>query len=874
MLDPIFSAYPPAQQRYDELFSARHTLRPHWQAFIDSIAHTAPAVMAQRVSTVQRQVRENGVTYNVYADPKGSDRPWDLDLVPLILPADEWAQIEAGVVQRATLMNRLLLDIYGEQTLLADGHLPAALIHGHSGFLRPCHGIAHIGGVALHSYAVDLARSPDGRWWVASDRSQAPSGAGYALENRLIIARNFAKQFGDLNVQRLAGFFTAMRDSLAYWGQACPSTPGAQTAHTERPLIVLLTPGPYNETYYEQSFLARYLGFPLVQGSDLTVRDGFVWLKTLSGLQRVHVIMRRLDDDFCDPLELRKDSALGVAGLTEAARRGTVLVANSLGANVLETGALLGFLPKLSQQLLGEPLKMPSVATWWCGEPAALEDAIAHLPQLVFKPSFPQLRQPPVFGEDLDLLQREQFITKLRANPQNYVAQESVRFSQAPVWRSANEATQTPAGLGAAAVSIRVFACATPNGYVVMPGGLARVATGPDARVVAMQRGGGSKDVWVISKDAVNTHSLIQPVTAAHQLVRGETRLASRTVENLFWFGRYTERCDNTARLMRRSMDSLIDSAADKRGQVWPRLVALCRHERLLKTPRSASDTSDKPDDAPLDDASIQAALLKALLDPSVPGLACDFQQLFRTGFNLRERLSTDNWRALNLAVQRLSKTPADVSLGDAVAVLDEATSALMTLAGFTLDGMTRDMGWRFLSTGRRIERLQFMCTVLLEALQMPRSGNKDWVLELGDSLVTYRSRYMARPEWMPVLDLLLMDASNPRGVAFQLDGLASNLNKIARSHGACGAALIEPLLIELQSLDAQRDLQLGNPQLIALVQRISDTTGQLSESLTAQFFSYAAQSFDLSRANTVSNGVQGARQDTSQSTPKGVHNG
>jgi uncharacterized circularly permuted ATP-grasp superfamily protein/uncharacterized alpha-E superfamily protein len=856
MLDPLFTAYPPAQQRFDELFTPDNTLRPQWQALLDDIAQTSPAVMAHRVKTVERQVRENGVTYNVYADPKGTDRPWALDVLPFVLPAAEWAHIEAAVQQRAALMNRLLLDIYGEQTLLSNGQLPAPLVHGHAGFLRPCHGIQPLDGVALHNYAVDLARSPDGRWWVTSDRTQAPSGAGYALENRLIIARHFAKQFGDLNVQRLSGFFTSMRDSLAHWGRAVAPYQGQSLAPNERPLIVLLTPGPYNETYYEQSFLARYLSFPLVQGSDLTVRDGFVWLKTLLGLQRVHVIVRRVDDDYCDPLELRKDSALGVAGLTEAARRGTVLLANPLGSNLLESGALLGFLPKLSEQLLGEPLKMPSVGTWWCGEPAALEDAIVRIKQLVFKPTFPQLRQPPVFGEDLDDAQRAAFIAQLRANPHNYVAQEMVRFSQAPVWQSADADTATPAGVGAAAVSVRVFACATPNGYVVMPGGLARVATGLDARVVAMQRGGGSKDTWVMTDGTIDQRSLIAPAVAAHDLIRGETNLASRTVENLFWFGRYTERCDNTARLMRRCFDSLIDAAPDKRGHVWLTLVALCRHERLLKTPQTPEQLKQlngKPDDAPMDDASIQAALLKAVSDASVPGLACDFQQLFRTGFNLRERLSTDNWRSLNTAVQRLSKTDADLSLGDAVTVLDEATTSLMTLAGFTLDGMTRDMGWRFLSTGRRIERLQFMCTLVLHALAMPSSGNKDWLLELGDSIVTYRSRYMARPEWMPVLDLLLLDASNPRGVAFQLDGLLSNLRKIALVHGPCGADIIAPLLNDLRSLQPQRDLQLGSPSLIALMQRVSAATGELSESLTAQFFSYAAHTSGLSRANTLS---------------------
>ena len=360
---------------------------------LDGLAQEAPEIMHQRLAFVQQQVRENGVTYNVYGDAMGQQRPWDLNVLPMIIPQNEWAEIESAVVQRATLLNRVLGDVYGEQSLLQEGLLPPALIHGHAGFLRPCHGIKYPDDVALHFYAVDLARAPNGRWWAVADRTQAPSGAGYALENRTIIGRTFPDLLRDLRVKPLAGFFDTMRESLVHWGRTCAEqgNDNSPLRDSELPLIVLLTPGRYNETYYEQAYLARYLGLPLVEAGDLTVRNGIVWLKSLSGLQRVHVIMRRVDDDFCDPLELRADSALGVAGLTEAARRGNVLVANSLGSNLLESGALLGFLPALSQRLLGESLQMPSVATWWCGEPAALDEVIDKLDQLVIKPTFPAI---------------------------------------------------------------------------------------------------------------------------------------------------------------------------------------------------------------------------------------------------------------------------------------------------------------------------------------------------------------------------------------------------------------------------------------------------------------------------------------------------
>ena len=814
-------------ERYDEMFALPFQARPHWQAMLSYLEQASPEAMRHRLQTVQRQVRENGVTYNVYADPLGADRPWALDVLPMILPASEWAEIEAGVIQRATLLNRILIDIYGEQQLLADGQLPAALIHGHAGFLRPCHGIAHRDGIAMHMYAVDLARSPDGRWWAVADRTQAPSGAGYALENRMVIARAFPELFRDLNVQRLASFFATLRDSLAYWGRSCAPYQGKDLTDHERPLIVLLTPGPHNETYYEQAYLARYLGFPLIEGGDLTVRDGFVWLKTLAGLQRVHVILRRLDDDFCDPLELRGDSALGVAGLTEAARRGTVLIANSLGSNLLESGALLGFLPKLCERLLGDTLKMPSVATWWCGEPAALNDAIARFDQLVFKPTFPQLRQELVFGEDLNDQQRTAFIHQMRANPQNYVAQELVRVSQAPVWKD----LPMPAGLGASAVGLRVFACATPNGYVVMPGGLTRVATGPDARVISMQRGGGSKDTWVMTEGPVNRLSLLQRPTGNHDLVRGSAHLASRTVENLFWYGRYAERCDNTARLMRRTFDGLIDAAPSNRGGEWSTLVALCQSYGLVDRELEALAA---------DDAAIEASLLGAMVSNERPGLSHHVQLLFRVAFNLRERLSADNWRSLNRMLQQLGSPNPDLTIGDALTLLDEAAVSLMTLAGFSLDGMTRDMGWRFLSIGRRIERLQFMCSVIRQALTMPADSNLEWLLELGDSIITYRARYVARPEWLPALDLLLLDESNPRAVVFQLDGLVGYLHRVAAVHGDCGQELMEPLLSQLRCLDPGRDLRPGSETLLTLMRTLPSASAQLSERLGARFFSYA----------------------------------
>jgi len=837
MPNSLFAHYLAAPDGFDEMLDADRAPRAHWRAMLSFLEHEAPGMMRQRRDTVQRQVRENGVSYNVSADAGNRQRPWDLNALPLIVPHEEWSGIEAAIVQRATLLNRILLDVYGKQEMLREGLLPPALIHGHAGFLRPCHGMRHHDDVALHFYAVDLARAPDGRWWVMADRTQAPSGAGYALENRAIIAPTFPDLLRELKVQPLTRFFRTMHDSLAHWGRRCAANGDAPAPlrEGEAPLIVLLTPGPRSESYSEQAYLARHLGLPLVEGGDLTVRDGVVYLKTLAGLHRVHVIMRRVDDESCDPLELQS-SMLGVAGLTQAAMRGNVLIANSLGSSLLESGALLGFLPALSRRLLGEELKMPSVATWWCGEAAALETVVAKLDRLVIKPSFSQSTQAAVFGQDLDGEARADFVARLRANPNNYIAQELVRLSQAPVWKDGRAQ-----GLEARAVGLRVFACATANGYVVMPGGLTRVATGPDARVLTMQRGGASKDTWVQARARAPVHRLQQRSITRKELVREDTNLSSRVAENLLWFGRHAERCDNIARLLRVALNFLFNVRFDQRGAEWPTVEALCIWFGLLDAQKKPAtlDAGQEPGAAIFSDAEIESALLLAVVSPTVPGLARQQQQLHRLAGQLHERFSVDNWRALNRMVQPATPPGERPSQSGVMTILDDATAALVTLAGFAMDGMTRDLGWRFMSIGRRLERLQFQAVVLQRALAMDENGNLDWLLELSDSIVTYRARYRAQPEWLPVLDLLLLDETNPRSVLFQLNGILGTLNKIAQTQGPCGEQLLAPLKDELIALDPGADLNHGNAMLSDLLSRIGQASAALSEQISVQFFSY-----------------------------------
>jgi uncharacterized circularly permuted ATP-grasp superfamily protein/uncharacterized alpha-E superfamily protein len=806
----LLADYPPPAGAYHELLDAQGNVRPHWRRLYEQLQRSRPEQLAQREAMLARQIQENGVTYNVYADPDGADRPWELDLLPNLIPAEEWQQIADGVAQRATLLNRVLADIYGPQKLIADGLLPAELVFGHNNFLWPCQGLQVPGGTWLHLYAVDLARAPDGRWWVTADRTQAPSGAGYALENRQIVSRAFPELYRDLRVQYLAGFFRTLQDSLA---RQAPS--GGET-----PLVVLLTPGRFNESYFEHLYLARQLGYPLVEGSDLTVRDATLYLKTLAGLRRVHAVLRRLDDDYCDPLELRTDSALGVPGLLEAVRRGRVLVANALGSGVLESPGLPGFLPAISEQLLGEELLLPSIASWWCGEPPVLDEALEKLEQLLVRPAFPSQSFAPLFGRDLDAAQRAALAERLKARPYAYVAQARAQLSQAPVWD----------GRG-----MRVFAVASADGYRVMPGGLTRVAADADAEVVSMQRGGASKDTWVLGarQSGGEPWQWLRPLGSA-DLVRSDPFLPSRVVENLFWFGRYGERCEDSARLLRIMLARYVDDDDDP--QALQSALVLAQELGLLAEPETGE---------------LAARLLQALLGTDWPAsLRANLQRLQWAAGSVRGKLSQANWQALvelQREAQALEGQPAD--FGELLDFLNRLLMSLAALSGFALDDMTRDDGWRFLMLGRCIERLQFLCDGFSGFLRSGAATDQsalEWLLELGNSSITYRTRYLASAQLIPVLDLLLLDEQNPHAVIFQLRMLLRSLQRLDERFEL-------PAQLPLQELEAQLagfDLaSLENPLfgpgsiravlegLADLLVAIGEAAGTVSDHLGLRFF-------------------------------------
>ncbi|HEX4051070.1 MAG TPA: circularly permuted type 2 ATP-grasp protein [Steroidobacteraceae bacterium] len=784
--------------RYDELLDARATIRPHWQVLMDRLAKADLRQSTQRcLQLTRRLIAENGVTYNVYADAQGADRPWTLDPLPLVLTATEWRDIERGVEQRARLLNALLADLYGTQRLIAEGLVPPQIPFGHPNFLWPCHGVVPRESLWLRLYAADLARAPDGRWWLIADRTQAPSGAGYALENRQIMEQVLPHAIRELGVRRIRGFFAELREQLLAGGGS-----------DEGGLAVILTPGPLNETYFEQAYLAHQLGWPLVEGADLTVRRDTVFLKTLAGLRRVHTIIRRVDDDWCDPLELRSGSALGVPGLIGAVRAGRVTLANALGAGVLESPAWLGFMPAIAERLLGEPLRLPSVASWWCGERPALEHVVRHIDRLVIKPTYPNQRLEPLRGGTLEGRERSELIAHLRAQPHAYVAQEPVVLSQAPSLRS--DATS---GIEPRSLSLRVFALVGPQHCVILPGGLARVAASGALDVVSHQRGGGSKDIWVLPDSAaLDTHdgAVRPPVT----LVRHE-ELPSRLVENLYWFGRYSSRCEDKARLLRATLAARIDT------EVYETAVGICRELGAAAA-----------------DADPSAALRG---DVTAHGIIADARQLVWCASQIRSRLSATYWRTIAELQRQLQDSGRR---GDPRKALEGLLLSLAAFAGLALDDMRQDQGWRLLSIGRRIERLQF-CTQLLALYLTTASATQqahvEWLLTACDSLRVYRPRYAVAPRLGPMLDLLVRDSEHPRSLSFQCQALTRDLALLCAHDAADMQGLGEPLpslsdadLVALEGPEAQPRIALSRA-----LRSLCEAAERLSDRLSMRYFSH-----------------------------------
>jgi uncharacterized circularly permuted ATP-grasp superfamily protein/uncharacterized alpha-E superfamily protein len=820
---------------HDELHlpsgDGRGRLRECWPRFFDWLPFDpaqARDELSARARQVAQQIRADGITHNVYDDGgTGPVRPWPLEVLPLLVEPDDWAAIERGVEQRARLLNRMMADLYGQQRLLHEALLPATLLYRHPGYLRPLHGTLPPGDLFLHLVAFDLARGPDGHWWVVAQRTQSPSGLGYVLHNRLIVSRLFPEAFRELRVQHIASAYRRLLDTV--------EAQAAEVAGGATPRIALLTSGPYSETYFEHAYLARYLGVPLVEGGDLTVRGDRVYLKTVEGLEPVHALLRRLDDDWCDPLELRTDSTLGVPGLLQAVRAGRLVMANALGSACLETPALQGFLPAISRRLLGEDLAMPSLPTWWCGERAAWHAVRGDLDDKLVRHTFPRPRGQRAPAPTIE---------RVEGDPDAWTVQGRLAFSRAPLWREG--AIQTRPG------GLRVYAIADGRGHWhVLPGGMSRVAAGAPM-TVSMQRGGTSLDTWVLTDGQVDLFSMLPQRLRVEDILARRRPVASRTAENLFWLGRYTERTEQLVRLARATL-MLIDSDSDAPPELREAVSELARQSGLA--PAAVPSLNRAP-------AVFERSVLAALTDGrDAHSIGFNLAALARAAGSLRERLSTEHWGLVQamgedfhaaLAPRPQVPTPDAVlampmpTAALALPALDRLAVQLAAVTGAQSDRMTRDHGWRLLTVGRFVERLIGLAQPFATALDLgalDSAAGQELLLELFDSTITFRARYQRHQDLLAMVDTLVLDEANPRAFAGVLRRLRIEVRKLPGP-----PALLEGWLARLPAegagltLDDLRDGDDGllRARLRVLCSRYAEAGAWLSNELGGHYFAHA----------------------------------
>lgn len=787
---------------------------------------------------IWRELQQNGVSYNVQIDNQPDQRRWSLDPVPVIYSAAEWTKIEAGLTQRAKLMDLLLADLYGERRLIRDGLLPQELIYRHSGFMRSCDGLYDQRDQHLTNYAASFTRDSDGQHWVINDYSEAPHGSGYALENRSIIADTLPDTFASSRVRRLVGYFRRVKQSLV------------QSARTTiNPRIVLLSSGVDSPSYFEQAYLATYLGITLVQSGDLTVRNRHVFLKSLGGLEKVDVIFRFVASATIDPLAIpqpRGGGLSGITGLVEAVRAGTVVVVNPIGAEVLENPGLLGYLYGISEELLGEELLLPHVATWWCGAPKACRYVIERLDQLVIKSIDRRLAQPVIFGSRLSKEKLADLKARILADPGLFVAQDQAHYSSAP--------SVIDNALEPRLILTRAFATSDGTGsYSIMPGALVKTTSDPTTEVVSTLMGAESKDAWIEGeRDRSEDFVSMWDQDAAAITHTDDTHLPSRSGENLFWTGRNTTRCAVLVRTLRHAI------AVGSFNAIPSQKMRRDHLRYLIDLINAVMNTPVEPASTPALETPPTEQLTRLLTDPLLFGsLPYSLRALEYSSFNVKDIWSQDTSQVLaNLKDFSLSATPGSTPFfQEAEEAMGQLITNINAFVGLGLESMTRNAGWHLLDIGRRVEQAQLVVSVLRHGMTQDIDEsleplNFQALLASLDSLVTYRRTYRVQGRADLVLQLMLLDTNNPRSLIYQalrikehLAGLPGDIGE-DRQHWQLVNS-VERLLdiIDTMSPEQMQTVDPTTPHRAILADMLDSITSNLTEigsCLEATYFLHA----------------------------------
>ncbi len=766
---------------FDEVLGRQGKAPLGWQQILSHFE----SIPLQEIHRLQNQIlrlfHRNGILFNAFEEKNSHLRPWNLDLIPHCLHETEWKTIEEGLRQRATLLNLILQDLYGPMKMVEEGLIPAEIIATASGFLRACHGVLSLQERYLHLYAADIGRLSDGSFCVLGDRLQSLLGVGYALENRIILSRILSTPFQKSHVYRLASTFQGFRDHLA----------SMAPAHKDNPNIVVLSPGPQSADYFEHSYLARYLGYPLVLGEDLSYREDHIYLKTLLGLQPVDVVLRFVDDVLTDPLELEGSVFQGVTGLLQAWRLHHVAIVNVPGAGLMENPAFMSFLSPLCERLLGEPLKIPSVPTFWLGQEKNLQNVLNRLDDYVIKPVEKWKGHTSLYPDSISSGDLERLLERIQAEPHSYIAQQKVALSRGPVFSTKY--------LEARSLSLRAFVFATGDSYQVMPGGLARFSSSITESIVSDRRGGGCKDTWVLSDNPVPAFSLLPQPSTNSEILRTGGDVVSRVADNLFWLGRYVERTHFQSRLLRSFLLLQVDESifAQASLEVVLRDAVSCMIHPL---PSLNSLTSSNDDLQTLEISSQDLlTLLKNSADKTT--FAGMLSSLYVAAQAVRDRLSNDAWRIFIQIHESLDqvKTLQNPSCDEVLEFLDRLILMLASFDGLASESMSRGQGWRFLEMGKRLERVLGILGLIRHMILRPLTDEATVLqsfLEIMEGIITYRRRYPAQIEFTSVFDLILCDESNPQSLAYQLRVISDHIHSLNKRNKN-GLNLEQRLILE-----------------------------------------------------------------------------
>lgn len=755
---------------YDEMFDANMEVKDTWKKVYDSLKSLGCDELKVRQREIDWNISENGITYNVYNDPKGLNRPWNLNIVPLVMHKSEWDDIEKGLQQRAILLDLVVKDIYGDRELIKKGIIPPEVVFAHRGFLRQCDAISLNTEKYLSIYAADLSRGPDGQMWVVNDRVQTPSGKGYSLENRTIANRVLPNIYKDINVAPLDQFFNEFDQLLV----------NAAPKKKTDPTIVVLTPGPHNETYFEHAYLASYYGYPLVRGSDLVVRNGKLWLKSLKELKQVDVVYRRVDDIFVDPLELREDSYLGIAGLLDVVRRKNVSILNPVGIGVIENSGLIPFMPAIAKHFLNEKLLLPQIATWWCGQEKELDHVLKNISKLVIKRIDRSNRESIVFAEFLNEEELQEIKDRITRRPHLYVAQEKIKFSTVPNFSNGKLEPRN--------MVCRAFAIANDtDGYNIMSGGLVRVSSTTNSLRVSNQKGGTSKDLCIIDEN-VKIQNKLKFHNHTIKAVSGLNNLPSLTAENLYWAGRYIGRALVTSRHLRMVLKQMSNNDRNTNPYDNDKLRILLQSVTQLTNTFPGFVGAEKEEKV----SDVRKELIAVVLDKNKTGsLAHTLSMFSNSYYSIRNLWSTDMWRVFD-SIHKLWNPIVEedfekVNYKRIIKTLDQLITRLIAFMGLIEESILVDQGLLLYFIGLNLERIILNTTIFQSMLTVVSEDNVQYeilesILNSHESLNIYRYSYRSYINIESVLSLILLDAKYARSLTYLVHRLKKDIEHLPHS--------------------------------------------------------------------------------------------